>query len=204
MIRITFSQAQTALAEQIRHDLSDSFEPAQPLLIVLISQQSSSDAVVQAEIEGALQQQEQIVPILLENASLPAALETWRPLDLSRGYSRKRLLAHLARETMTADDTRRANRRALALIGAIAMLMFGLAIVAMMGGVVAFPVAEYNEEATFQAQWVDGLIRETLEAVQPRTTEDAQNFAATHAAAPTRLYYYVRGTATALAAEQEG
>ena len=64
---------------------------------------------------------------------------------------------------------------------------------------VAFPVAEYNEEATFQAQWIDGLIRETLEAVQPRSTEDALNFAATHEAAPTRLFYYIRETATALA-----
>lgn len=204
MIRITFSHAQTKLAERIRADLTDAVQPSQPLLIVLISQQSCSDPVVQAEVDAALQQRDRIVPILVEDVRLPAALEKLRPLDLSRGYSRKRLLAHLARETMTTDDLRRANRRALALIGAIALVMFGLAIVAMVGGVVAFPVAEYNEEATFQAQWVDGLIRETLEAVQPRTTEDAQNFPATHAAAPTRLYYYIRGTATALAAEQEG
>ena len=47
---------------------------------------------------------------------------------------------------------------------------------------VGFPVAEYNEDATFQAQWVDGLIRETLEHVQPRSTEDALNFPATYAA----------------------
>ena len=77
--------------------------------------------MVQAEVDAALQQRDRIVPILVEDVRLPAALEKLRPLDLSRGYSRKRLLAHLARETMTTDDLRRANRRALALIGAIAL-----------------------------------------------------------------------------------
>ena len=98
---------------------------------------------------------------------------------------------------------RRANRRALAGIALLAALVFGLAIATMSSGLIAFPVAEYNEEATFQAEWIDGLIRATLEAAQPRTTEDARNFAATHDAAPTRLFYYIRETATALA-RQEG
>ena len=99
---------------------------------------------------------------------------------------------------MTPADIRRANRRALIVIASIAALMFGIAVVAMVNGFVAFPVAEYNEEATFQSLWIDGLIRETLEQVQPRTTEDALNFPATHEAAPTRLYLYIRETATAL------
>ena len=99
---------------------------------------------------------------------------------------------------MTRAEVRQANRRALLVIGAIAALMFGLAIMGILSGLVAFPVTEYNEEATFQSLWIDGLIGETLEYVQPRSTDDALNFAATLEAAPTRLYYYVRGTATAL------
>lgn len=198
MIRITYAREQKPLAEAIRDDLSETFQTSQPLLIVLVSRQSSVDPHVRAEIEQARLEGRHILPLLLDDIALPPALAESRPLDFSGGYDRARLLRRLARVSMTPAEVRRANRRALTLIGGAAALMFGLAIFAMVSGLVAFPVAEYNEEATFQAQWVDGLIRETLEQVQPRTTEDALNFPATHAAAPTRLYFYIRETATAL------
>lgn len=204
MIRITYSEEQTALAERIRDDLSVAFEAPPPLLIVLVSAASNADPVVQAELAQALAAGERVVPILTDGAELPSALGDLPALDFSRGYSRKRLLREITRATTSRAELRRANRRALLVIGLLAAVMFGVAIVTMVSGIVAFPVAEYNEEATFQAQWIDGLIRETLEAVQPRATEDAQNFAATHEAAPTRLFYYIRETATALAAGQEG
>ena len=203
MIHITYSLEQKALAEQIRDDLSDSNQLSRPLLIVLVSEQSKADPLVQAEIERARAEHTHILPIQTEYESLPTLLQDRRPLNFSGGYDRERLLTRLAQATMTSDDVRRANRRALTVIGSIAVLMFGLAIFAMISGWVAFPVAEYNEEATFQAQWVDGLIRQTLESVQPRTTDDALNFPATYEAAPTRLYFYIRGTATALARERE-
>ena len=202
MIRITYSVKQTTLAERMRDDLARAIPAAQPLLIVLVSTDSNADPVVQAELAAALQAGERILPILADGAPLPRALERRPALDFRRGYSRERLLAAVTTATKPRAELRRANRRALAVIGALAALMFGVAIVTMVGGIVAFPVAEYNEEATFQAQWIDGLIGETLEAVRPRTTADAQNFAATHEAAPTRLYYYIRETATALAAEE--
>lgn len=200
MIRITYTQEQTALAERIRDDLAATIPAAQPLLIVLVSPASNADPVVQTELADALAAGERVIPILADGAELPLALKNRPALDFSRGYSRERLLAEVARAATSRPELRRANRRALLVIGLLAALMFGVAIVTMVGGIVAFPVAEYNEEATFQALWIDGLIRETLEAVQPRSTQDANNFAATHAAAPTRLYYYIRGTATALAA----
>lgn len=201
MIRITFTDEQTALAERIRDDLSETIPAAQPLLIVLVSAASNADSVVQAELARALERGERVLPILAEGAA-PPPLENHPALDFSRAYSRKRLLAAAARSTTSRADLRRDNRRALLVIGLLAALIFGVAIATMVGGIVGFPVAEYNEEATFQAQWIDGLIGETLEAVQPRTTADARNFATTHEAAPTRLYFYIRGTATALA-EQE-
>lgn len=206
MIRITYSEEQTALAERIRDDLALAIEASQPLLIVLVSAASRVDPVVEAELADALAAGERILPILAEGVALPPALgatSNMAALDFSRGYSRKRLLEQVARATTARAELRRANRRALAAIALLAALVFGLAIATMSSGLIAFPVAEYNEEATFQAQWIDGLIRETLEAVQPRSTEDAQNFAATHEAAPTRLFYYIRETATALA-RQEG
>lgn len=100
------------------------------------------------------------------------------------------------------DARRRANRRALAGFALLVTLIFCLAVASMANGIVAFPVAEYNEEATFQAQWIDGYIRETLDYVRPRGTADALNFPATYEAAPTRLYFYIRGTATAQARPQ--
>lgn len=198
MIHITFSREEERLAERIRDDLAHSVPSSDPVLIVLVSRASLADRHVQAEIEMARAERLRIVPILTEAVDLPAALMDLRPLDFSGGYDRERLLERLARTTMRPEDLRRANRRALTVIGGIALLMFGIALIAIVSGSIAFPVAEYNEEATFQAEWVNGLIRETLENVQPRTTEDALNFPATHEAAPTRLYLYIRETATAL------
>lgn len=203
MIRITYSNEQAALAERIRDDLALAVETSPPLLIVLVSAASNADPVVQAELSSAKAAGQRILPILAEDVALPPALDTLPALDFSRGYYRERLQEQVARAATPRAELRRANRRALTVIALLAALMFGLAIASMASGIVAFPVAEYNEEATFQAQWIDGLIRETLEAVQPRTTQDAANFAATHEAAPTRLFYYIRETATALAAEQE-
>ena len=198
MIRITYSAEQKQLAELIRDDISAAFPASPPLLIVLVSAQSIHDPAVIAEIEGARQKGLPLLPILAENVQLPQALEFEKPLNFAAGYQREAIVRRLSQLTMTGADLRQANRRALIVIGAIALLMFSVAIFAMATGLVAFPVAEYNEEATFQAQWINGLIRETLEYVQPRSTQDAVNFESTLEAAPTRLYYYVRGTATAL------
>jgi len=201
MIRITYSREEKPLAEKIRDELSEGGQLSVPLLIVIVSKQSTADPHVQAEIERALKERRHILPVLSDDSALPAALEGMRALDFSGGYNRERLLKRLTQAPMTPADLRRANRRAFALIAGIAALVFGIAVAAIISGLVAFPVAEYNEEATFQAQWVDGLIRETLEHVQPRSADDALNFAATYEAAPTRLHFYIRGTATALAKE---
>lgn len=198
MIHITYSAEQTALAEQIRDDLTGAYDSSLPLLLILVSAASNQDPVVAAEIARARHRGGPLLPILTENVALPEALAYEKPLNFAAGYQRDRLLRRISQLTMTTAQVRRANRRALLVIGAIALIMFALAIFGMLSGLVAFPVAEYNEEATFQSLWIDGLIRETLEHAMPRSTEDAQNFAATLEAAPTRLYYYVRGTATAL------
>ena len=198
MIHITYAAEQKALAERIRDDLSGAFESPPPLLIVLVSAASNRDPVVTAEIARARRNGAQLLPILAENVALPEALAYDKPLNFSAAYQRDSLLRRLAQLTMTNKEARQANRRALLVIGAIALLMFSFAIIGMLSGLVAFPVAEYNEEATFQSLWIDGLIRKTLEYAQPRSTEDALNFAATLEAVPTRLYNYARGTATAL------
>ncbi len=201
MIHITYSRAQEALAQEIRADLSHPNQIAGPLLIVLVSRESNTEPAVQAEIQRAQQERHSILPILTEDVALPPSLLGLRPLNFSQGYNPDSLRRRVAQLSMTPKDKRRANRQALAAIGAIVVLVFSIAIIAILNGWVAFPVAEYNEEATFQAQWIDGLIRETLEYVQPRAGEDALNFAATYEVAPTRLHFYIRGTATAIAQE---
>ncbi len=203
MIRITYALEDSRLAEQIRDDLSEFSRLARPMLIVLASAAALSNAQVQAEIERAHEQRAQILPILLEHIDLPPTLSGLKALDFSGGYQRERLLNRLAQIAPTRGKVRRANRQALTIIATIAAAMFALALFALANGIVGFPVAEYNEDATFQAQWVDGLIRETLEHVQPRSTADALNFPATYAAAPTRVRLYVRGTATALPSERQ-
>lgn len=201
MIRITYSTEQRRLAEQIRDDLANKAAP--PVLLVLVSSQSNSDPAVQAEIRQARQKRIHIIPILAENAALPELLDGCKALDFAGGYSRERLWRRLSQATVTPADVRQANRRALMVIGSIALLMFGLAIIGLMSGQVAFPVDEYNEEATFQAQWIHGMIGETLTFAQPRSTDDAIHFEATLQAAPTRLLLYIRETATAISNGQE-
>ena len=203
MIRIAYSAEQQSLAEQIRDDLTSEALPARPVLLALVSSQSNRDPAVQAEIRQARQKGIGIIPILAENVALPESLDGCQPLNFAAGYSRERLWRRLSQATMTAADVRRANRRALALIGGLALLMFGLAIVSLMSGLVAFPVDEYNEEATFQAQWIHGMIGETLVFIQPRSTQDAVHFETTLQAAPTRLFLYIRETATALPSMRE-
>ena len=56
MIRITYSEEQTALAERLRDDLAGALEPGPPLLIVLVSAASNADPLVQAELAQALWQ----------------------------------------------------------------------------------------------------------------------------------------------------
>lgn len=198
MIRITYSREKRPLAERIRDDLAHSPPLSGPVLIVLASRESLADGQVQAEIEKARAGRMPIIPLLTEDIDLPADLQDQRPLNFSGGYHRERLLRRLAHAETRSLDLRRANRRALIVIASITIVIFGIALIAIVSGSIAFPVAEYNEEATFQAEWVNGLIRETLENVQPRSTADALNFPATQEAAPTRLYLYIRETATAL------
>ena len=201
MIRITYSTAQRRLAERIRDDLANQAAP--PVLLVLVSPQSNSDPAVQAEIRRARQKRIHIIPILAEHAALPESLDGCKALNFAAGYSRERLWRRLSPAAMTSADVRQANRRALMVIGGIALLMFGLAIIGLMSGQVAFPVDEYNEEATFQAQWIHGMIGETLAFAQPRSADDAIHFEATLQAAPTRLLLYIRETATAMPSMQE-
>lgn len=198
MNRIIHSADQQELAQAIRNELAAVPPPPQPLLIVLVSAQSNSDPAVQSEIRRAQEQQQRIIPILAENVALPPGLAGAKPLNFAGGYQPQMLLKRLSQAAMTREDIQKANRRALLVIGLIALLMFVLSMAAMSAGLIAFPVAEYNEEATFQAQWINGMIVETLEFVQPRSTADAVGFDATLQAAPTRLYLYIRETATAL------
>ena len=202
MIRIAYSSDQQELAQRIRDDLTAESLPARPVLLALVSAQSNRDPMVQEEIRQAIKKQAFVIPVLAENVALPELLEGRPALNFVGGYHRRRLRRHLSTAMMTRDDVRQANRRALALIGGLALLMFGLAIFSLMRGLVAFPVDEYNEEATFQAQWIHGMIGETLVFVQPRSTVDAIHFETTLQAAPTRLLLYIRETATALPARQ--
>lgn len=199
MINITYSADQKTLAERIRNDLTTAgFQPEQSVLLVLVSAESNNDPTVQDEIKRATQKGVAIIPILADDVTLPESLDVYKPLNFVSSYRWQSLMTRLSQTTMTSDDVKKANRRAFLVIGAIAFFMFMVGVITIMDGTVAFPVDEYNEEATFQAEWINGMIVETLEYVQPHTTQDANNFEATLEAAPTRLYLYIRGTATAM------
>ena len=201
MIRITYAPANEALAQRIRAELSHSAIAGQSLLIALASDAALQESSALAEIERAERAGIPILPIIADDVALPAGLAKLDPLDFRAGYDGEKLLSRVGRLAGHRQEIRKRNRRLGIAIALLAAVVFGWAVGGITSGTVAFPVAEYNEEATFQAEWIDGLIRETLEFVQPRSTQDAMGFAATYEAAPTRLHFYVRGTATALANE---
>ena len=203
MIRITYAPADEALARRIRADLSHSAIAGQSLLIALASRAALDEASVTDEIKRAEIAGTPILPIITDEVALPAGLAKRNPLDFRAGYDGEKLLARVGQLAGNEHDIRKRNRRLAIAIALLVAAVFGWAVGGITSGAVAFPVAEYNEEATFQAEWIDGLIRETLEYIAPRSAQDAANFAATYEAAPTRLHYYARGTATALANEPD-
>jgi hypothetical protein len=98
--------------------------------------------------------------------------------------------------------TRRANRNAGLIVGAVVLLMFllGLYGIGVLG--IQAPQDEYNAVDTEAALTRDVIVRPELEIYSrflPRSTDDAMNYAATLQAVPTVYRPLMAVTATAYA-----
>jgi hypothetical protein len=131
--------------------------------------------------------------VLLERLTIPPALAAW-PAHAADEVDA--LVEGLQRQDFAPRRT--ANRRALAVLLTGVIAIFVVAVIAIATQMVAFPQEEFEADATSQARQIEELIAPTLVGWQPRSTQDAMNFAATAALVPTRYRVWVIETATAL------
>lgn len=199
MLNITCASADIKLAEQMQRDLTRvSFKMEHAYLLVLVSGASKDDAAVQQAIQDA-QQQQRIVPILLDNTPIPDTLTKFPVVDFRSGYRRGTLVQHLRRLEL-GEERLKGNRRIFGFMAFIVLIMFTASLLAISGGLVAFPQDEYATEQAQEDAMIATLVYPTLAGLQPRTTDEAANFPATVEAASTRDRAFLRGTATALPA----
>lgn len=197
-LNITYALVDEATAQKMRTDLArSSLKLEKPLLVVLLSPESASDATIAEEIRRAQAAKHNIAVVRLRPAEAPAALRGLPILDQTGGYQRRALLRFLDNVDLGANRVR--NRQRLVwLAAAVILVIFGAALWGIASGAVVFPVDEYATENAIREQMVNDLVRPTLEAIQPRTTQDALNFVATLENAPRVDREFLEQTATAL------
>ncbi len=210
MLTLTYGDENATLAKQLEADLSRArlkinaqADPAQQVLLVLVSPRYAQDKPVQDTVFTALDAGHYIVPILTQNAALPKPLDHLPHLDFSENYQFDALLEYLG--TLGENNThfpmkvltprqRRRNRRVGAILAFVAIGMFVLAVWGITAGLVGFPEEEYEQVETQEIATINAFVDDYL----PRSTQEAAQFAATVDAVPTRLRPFVIQTATAL------
>jgi hypothetical protein len=205
MLTITYTAADTDLAARLQNDLRDSpVANTDRVAIVILSPQALNDREVTQAIVQALDKGLHILPVLAKPVTLPKLIDHLPALDFSERYDKAALLERvqmLASEEaglplrVRTPQVRASNRfYGLALI-VIVVGMFVLSLLALGGGIIAFPNAEY---ATIDVE-VTGTIQAYIDELLPRSTQDAIDFPKTLEAAPTRLEPLLRDAATAVA-----
>lgn len=197
MLNILFSETNREIAEKIQRDLQSSpIKFTETYHIVVVTSASVADDEVLQAI-SKIKPQERVVVCWLDDVPLPDSLQSATLIDMRDGY-RGRKLNGILRRLEVGEERVGRNNLMLAVIGALALVVFVVALLSIASGQVVFPVAEYATENAANQAMIDSLLLPTLEAFQPRSTQDALNFPATLQAAPTRVAPYLERTATAL------
>jgi hypothetical protein len=198
MLQITYTTQDTEIAKQMQADLSQSnLRLQQHMMLVLISPEAVADQSVLGSINKARKEQWMLAPIILRKADLPDTLHNLTLLDLQNGYDKKKVFQFVNQVDIGKERIGR-NRRWLFYVSVVVLLVFAISIASLASGVVAPPNAEFATENALQNAQIDTVIAPELEALRPRTTEDAQNFPATVEAAHKNLQPFIIGTATAI------
>lgn len=215
-ISLAYAQPDAALAGRVRDDLttagytvSEAVVPGAGSLLVLVhSASANADRAVQQKIIDALENHQHIIPLATDDAPLPRLINNLQPLDFGGGYplgALKEQVEYLLSPsaprpltTLTPSVVAR-NRRAGAIVGGMALIVFLTALYAV--GVLGLrrPDDDFDAVETQRVDQRNTIIAPTLEAFLPLTTEEAEGFPATVEALPTRLQPFIIGTATARA-----
>lgn len=209
MLNITYAPQDEALVQRLQRDLKRAHvEPAKPVLLLLLSPECIADPNTAQAIAAIQRKKGVIIPITVRPTEAPSAIATLNAVDFSAGYELDALLDRLVQDVpmhtkVRTAQVRASNRRMVYVLAILVLGMFALALLAIGGGLIAFPKEEYDAVDTEVAQTQQALVGPTLEAILPRSTADAENFALTVTALPRPLQPLAIGTATASPQEEE-
>ena len=207
MLSLRYAPEDEAIGAQIRNHLEAAGKSLSDngILVVVLS----SDQGVQEAIIDALDNQQHIIPIMVDTMVLPDLIGHLQPIEYHQPDSMDQLLQRI--EALSAPDApqplttltpsrRSANKQtAIGLIGLV-LLMFAVGLWLVGSGIAIAPEDEFAgvETQIFLTRnyFIDGAL--------PRTTEEATNFEATIAHMPTRGRVQLIETATAIADGVEG
>lgn len=221
MLKITYTPKDEALAERMLADLrsasyqvediraNGAAQARQDVLLVVLSPEANDDANVRNTIITALDNGQHIIPVFAVPAELPRLIDHLGGLDFSETYDFDALGAKVE-EALAGDarlpvrvrtpSVRRSNRSVGIVLGLLALLWFGLGLygVGVLG--IQAPQEEYDAVNTEVALTQAFLMNPELDRYGqflPRSTDTAQNYAATLRAVPTVYRPFMAATATA-------
>ncbi len=212
---VAYIAVDTALGQKLSADLKaagynvvaqDDNAPDGVLVLVRPSA-TKTDPTLNQTMLTALDNGQHVIPIMVDEQPLPRLISNLQPLDFRGGnYPLKELqerVAYLlspdapAPLTVLTPKVRARNRQVGLMIGIPTLIVFLAGLVLVGTGLVRPPSEEYIAIETQRVQTRNAIINPTLEAVLPRSTDDALNFAPTVEAMPTRLRPFLAATATA-------
>lgn len=181
------------------------------LLVLVRPSAIKTDSTLNQMMLTALDNGQHVLPITVDDQPLPRIIGNLQPLNFAgNSYPLKELkerVAYLlspqapAPLTVLTPKVRARNRRIGLLIGIPTLIIFVAGVVLVGTGLIRPPSEEYILVETQRVETRNAIINPTLEAVLPRSTDDALNFAPTVQAMPTRLRPFLEATATARSEE---
>jgi len=205
MLNITYAPSDASTAEKMQNDLAEAnLKLVNNILVVLMTPDALADEGVQNAIRLARKESQRVALVMLQETKLPESLKDLPTMNMTRRYDMKRLTRFVLRADLEAQ-VRRANNRVLFYLAAAVILIFAASVWALATGAVAPPNDEFATENALIDSQVETITFPTLDAFQPRTTQDALDFPATADALQEDnedIYPFLIGTATALPENQ--
>lgn len=216
MLKLIYTGQDAAVAErlgaQLRaagYEVSDGMVGRGDVALVLLSPASAADSAVQAAINQALDASVHLVPVEVKPVEPPPLIAHLGAVDVNdfdsiRAWVDTELSpeAGLAMRALT-PKARRANRTSGLVLGAVALAVFIVGLIAVGVFHLQAPVEEYNNIDTMAAATRDILAAPQLKIYSqflPQSTEQAANYLPTLMAVPTAYRPLMAMTATAIAA----
>jgi hypothetical protein len=202
MLNLTYAPSDAEIADKVKADLMASrLKLEHPMLVVIASPEAIQDENVKQAIKEAKSNQHRVAYLKAKTVDLSVDKSTLPPMDIRNGYKIKQLLAYLNNADLGKERLQR-SKLLLLMVGGAALLMFFVGIYGINSRQVGFPVERYETEYAVELDQISTFIAPTMEYLQPRTTDDALNYASTVERIPTRVLIFALQTATTLPQSQ--